>query len=157
MNRWFIFSLLFMISAFCISLNNKERKVENAGLLQHYTAADSTLNGEWFLQPVLPSDTATGKIPILHFNISKGTFTGNNGCNSMRGSFSLKGNSLVFNKNIITTKMLCTGYNERAFMESLLRTNQYKIENGQLVLMAEGTQLSRWAREVKKRPVTGSL
>jgi len=145
MNRWLGITLIFMVSA--IGLANKQ-----SPLRQSYAnnIADTTISGEWFLQPALPSDTAVGKIPVLRFDLVKKTFSGNNGCNSMNGHFMIQGNQLEFNKNITTTKMLCTGYNEKAFMENLLRTNGYKIENGLLILMTDGTQLSKWTREVKK-------
>ena len=47
----------------------------------------TTLAGTWFLQPVLISDTATGKIPRLQFNLSDRRFTGHTGCNNMSGTF----------------------------------------------------------------------
>lgn len=113
---------------------------------------DSTFDGEWFLQPGLPSDTATGKIPIIRFNTFKKTFTGNNGCNSISGSFTTDKSRLVFSGAITSTKMLCTGYNEKAFMDNLQRTNQYKFVNGVLVLMDNGTELSKWTRKVTTAP-----
>src|ERR1700743_272067 len=66
----------------------------------------TTLGGPWFLQAVLASDTATGKIPNLQLDIAKSRFTGNTGCNSMRGEFWFSGNdsSLSFSDKIISTK-----------------------------------------------------
>jgi len=58
--------------------------------------------------------------------------------------------SLVFNEKIITTRMACAGYNEDAFIKSLLRTNKYKFDNGVLVLLFESTELSRWTRRPEK-------
>src|SRR6195952_571413 len=97
-------------------------------------ADTGSLNGQWFLQPMLASDTAAGKIPELRFNISAHSFSGNTGCNTMRGSFEKTDTSLVFNQNIVVTKMACTGYDEAAFLKSLQRTNRYKFENGVLIL-----------------------
>jgi heat shock protein HslJ len=111
------------------------------------------LGGLWFLQPVLASDTATGKIPRLEFNLSGKRFTGNTGCNNMSGSFDFTDTTLQFNHRITTTKMACVGYNEKAFLESLLRTNSYKLQNGILILMFNQTELSRWTRKVAPKPV----
>jgi heat shock protein HslJ len=117
--------------------------------------ADTTkLGGLWFLQPVLASDTATGKIPRLEFNLATKRFTGNTGCNNMSGEFDFTDTTLQFNQRIITTKMACVGYNERAFLESLLRTNSYKLQNGILILMFDQTELSRWTRKVAPKPVS---
>jgi len=109
-----------------------------------------SINGAWFLQPVLASDTATGNIPTLIFNLEKNNFSGNTGCNNMNGSFVKSDTSLVFNEKIITTRMACAGYNEDAFIKSLLRTNKYKFDNGVLVLLFESTELSRWTRRPEK-------
>ena len=96
-----------------------------------------SLNGQWFLQPVMASDTAAGKTPVLNLQLSSGTFTGNTGCNTMRGRFQKKDSSLVFNENIATSRMFCSGYDEAAFLRSLLRTNRFRFENDVLVLMFE--------------------
>jgi heat shock protein HslJ len=111
------------------------------------------LAGLWFLQPVLVSDTSTGKIPRLEFNLATKRFTGNTGCNNMSGTFDLTDSTLQFNQRIITTKMACIGYNEKAFLESLLRTDSYKLENGMLILLFGQTELSRWTRKVAPKPV----
>jgi len=114
-------------------------------------ADTGSLNGRWFLQPLLASDTATGKIPELNINLSSKNFSGNTGCNSMRGSFQKTDTSLVFNQNIITTKMACTGYDEAAFIRNLLRTNRFKFEKGVLILMFDATELSRWTRKPDRK------
>jgi len=106
------------------------------------------LQGEWYLQPVLSSDTAAGKVPILKFETDTKKFTGNTGCNAIRGTFEYTRSKLVFGKQIVSTKMACQGYNEEIFIENLLKTNNYKIENGVLMLMQDETILSRWKREM---------
>lgn len=111
------------------------------------------LDGLWFLQPVLASDTATGKIPRLEFNLKTKRFTGNTGCNNMNGSFDFTDTTLQFNQQIITTKMACVGYNEKAFLENLLRTNSYRLQNGILILLFNQTEVSRWTRKVAPKPV----
>ena len=108
------------------------------------------LDGKWVLLPVLPSDTATGKVPFITFDVKKLRFSGNTGCNSMSGRFSVSGKSLHIDSNMITTKMACPGYNEKAFLKNLLRVNGYKFEDGVLVLMFDGTELSRWVRNLQK-------
>ena len=111
------------------------------------------LGGIWFLLPVMPSDTAVGKIPRLDLNLSTKRFTGNTGCNNMNGAFDFTDTTIQFNQRIITTRMACVGYNEKAFLENLLRANTYKLENGMLILMFDQTELSRWTRKVAPKPV----
>jgi heat shock protein HslJ len=114
----------------------------------------TSLAGTWFLQPVLTSDTATGQIPRLQFNLTNKRFTGNTGCNNMSGSFEFTDSSLAFNKGIMMTKMACVGYNEKAFLENLLRTDRFHLDNGMLILLFGETELSRWTRKVTPKPVS---
>jgi heat shock protein HslJ len=110
----------------------------------------TTLGGPWFLQPVLPSDTAAGKMPALILDLKKSHFTGNTGCNTMRGEFwfSTNDSSLTFSDKIITTKMACPGYNEPAFMKSLKSAAHYRLRNGILTLLSDDrTELSHWMRK----------
>lgn len=111
------------------------------------------LGGIWFLQPVMASDTAVGKIPRLDLNLATKKLTGNTGCNSMSGAFDFTDTTIQFNQRIITTRMACVGYNEKAFLDNLLRANTYKLQNGMLILMFNQTELSRWTRKVTPKPV----
>ncbi|HEY4109661.1 META domain-containing protein [Puia sp.] len=115
----------------------------------------TTLGGSWFLQPVLAADTASGKTPILQLDLNKSRFTGNTGCNTMRGQFwySGKDSSLSFSDKIITTKIACPGYNEPAFMKSLKSATHYRLRNGVMTLLSDDrTELSRWMRKPATAP-----
>lgn len=131
----------------------KEERYQNDTLSVHGdNSSDDTTNtvsleGAWQLQPVLPSDTATGKIPTLVFDLNSKKFQGNTGCNNMSGSFYLVNDSLSFNEQILMTKMACAGYNEEGFIQSLTKANKYKIEKGVLQLMQQQTILSKWIRK----------
>jgi heat shock protein HslJ len=128
----------------------EERKVISCAAM---IKADTSLNGQWYLVPVLPTDTAAGRYPTISFNIAKGTFTGHTGCNRMSGSFRRTDTSLVISENIMMTKMACPGYNEAAFIKALLNTNRYKKEDSVLILMFDQTQLSKWTRKPYHAPV----
>jgi heat shock protein HslJ len=154
MKTLFFIALMYMLSPLNIvpAHSNKYLTVGTSHTQNKNNIADTTsLNGQWFLQALLVSDTAAGKIPALQINLSAGTFSGNTGCNTMRGSFQKTDTSLVFDQNIVTTKMNCTGYDEAAFIKSLLRTNRYKIEKGILILMFDATELSRWTRKPDRK------
>jgi heat shock protein HslJ len=110
----------------------------------------TTLGGVWYLQPVLPSDTAAGKTPSLDLNLAKSRFAGNTGCNSMHGEFrySQTDSSVSFSDKIVTSKMACPGYNEPAFIKSLLNVSRYRLRNGILTLLSQdNTELSHWGRK----------
>lgn len=65
-----------------------------------FSTGTAALQGKWYLQAVLASDTAAG--------------------------------------------------NESAFLKNLVRSNGYKIQNGIRMLTVDGTELSRWSREIIK-------
>ena len=115
----------------------------------------TTLGGVWYLQPVLPSDTAAGKTPMLDLNLAKSRVLGNTGCNSMNGVFwfSKNDSSLSFSDKIVTSRMSCTGYNERAFIKSLLSAGRYRLRNGVLTLLSDdNAELSHWVRKPGNAP-----
>ena len=115
----------------------------------------TTLGGGWYLQPVLPADTASGKTPTLQLDLAKSRFTGNTGCNTMRGQFwsGKTDSSLSFSDKIILTRMACTGYNEAAFLKSLKNVTHYRLSNGMLILVSDqNTELSHWARKPANGP-----
>ncbi|HEY6902306.1 MAG TPA: META domain-containing protein [Puia sp.] len=153
---------LSLLAAACQSpANNPEKKPSDSVIATSAGAKPSaasgkpsapdstTLGGTWYLQPVLASDSATGKVPMLTLDLAKTKFTGNTGCNSMRGElwFSRNDSSLSFSDKIVTTKMACPGYNEPAFMKSLKSTTHYRLRNGVLTLMSDNAELSRWMRK----------
>jgi heat shock protein HslJ len=113
------------------------------------------LVGKWYLQPALDSDTSTGHIPDIRFDIKQSRFTGNTGCNQMSGSFLATDTSLHFSDNMITTRMVCIGYNEVAFLQNLLRIDNYKFKNGLLILTVKGVEVSRWSRKIIQSKNTG--
>jgi len=111
-----------------------------------FTQDTSTIAGGWYLMPVLPSDTAAGKLPTLNFEPATGKFSGHDGCNIMNGSFFIKEDALRFGDNMVSTQMSCPGYNEKAFVDNLLKANRFMIKDGVLQLMYNTTILSKWTR-----------
>lgn len=132
--------------------------VKSKNIYLHYTAAvisygiiaDTSLNGQWYLVPALPSDTAAGQFPALKFSLKNKTFSGHTGCNTMQGSFTLTDSSLHFNDNIKMTRKVCTGYNEAAFMKNLFMANRYTLRDSTLTLWFDQTELSHWTRKPQR-------
>ena len=158
---------LLSVTAFVWACNGTESTTNSGNGADSAAVTDSprvqtfrdtaTLAGNWYLLPVLPSDTGAGRTPQLNFNLADKSFSGNSGCNSMSGSFEYSDTSLVFNERIMLTKMACLGYNEQAFIKNLLRTNHYEFRDSILVLKFEETELSQWARTPSKPPVSNKL
>jgi heat shock protein HslJ len=93
------------------------------------------LTGIWELRSMPGSANDWRRIPTLVLDVNSGTFTGNTGCNSMSGRFVAQGTSVVFDNEIIITKMGCTGkYDENVFLKNLLMIDNYKINDTMLQL-----------------------
>ena len=126
-----------------------------AAAVKNTSPDTTTLGGSWYLQPVLPSDTAAGKTPTLQLDLAKSRFSGNTGCNTMHGQFwfSTTDSSLSFSDKIAMTRMACPGYNEPAFLKSLKSANRYRLGNGTLTLIGDDrTELSHWIRKPANPP-----
>ena len=108
--------------------------------------SDNTPDGKWRLIPAMPSDTATGRTPVLNFVMDSKRVTGNTGCNNFSGTFNIAKSNLTFNQDFVSTKMACPGYDEAAFERSLLRTNNFEINGDTLCLKENETPLSYWLK-----------
>src|SRR5262249_47587181 len=95
--------LFFMAIAIMLCSFTKQNFGSNHLPLKNNSASPAddttTIAGNWVLQPVLASDTATGSIPKLTFNLTSKKFSGNTGCNEMSGSFFINKDSLSFNEH----------------------------------------------------------
>ena len=106
--------------------------------------ADTALIGtEWQLDR-LGETSATGtRRPHLVFD-ERGAVYGHTGCNSLRGSYQLDGNSLSLG-GIAATRMACKNdaNQESAFLQMLAQVAGYRHDDQQLTLIrADGTTLA---------------
>jgi heat shock protein HslJ len=129
----------------------------NAQAVPKISTDSALLAGDWWLLPVLPSDTATGHLPKINFDLAKQRFSGFTGCNQMSGSFRVAANGITFDKNMTLTRMACEGYNEKDFIANLLRITRYELKNGVLVFSIEKTPISKWVRKTTVETVAATL
>jgi len=100
------------------------------------------------LIPALDSDTAAGHIPEIQIDVKESRFSGSTGCNRMSGSFFASDTaSIQFSDKMITTRMYCAGYDESAFLQNLLRVDNYKFRKGMLVFSVGTVEVLRWKRK----------
>ncbi len=69
------------------------------------------LHGNWELEMQFASDNNWMKIPFISIDVNNKTFTGNSGCNDIRGKLIINNSYLAFDKNIISTKTACVYLN----------------------------------------------
>ena len=114
--------------------------------------ANIKLSGKWYLIPAMDSDTASGHVPDISFDIKGSKFSGNTGCNRMAGTFIATDSTMQFSDKMITTRMFCSGYNESAFLQNLLRVESYKFRKGLLIFLVGEIEVSRWTRKNPNAP-----
>ncbi len=147
-----LFSLFLICLLYSCASSNSDIIVTDtnnilaAGLVQKPAATANAVTGKWNLIPAMASDTAAGKIPFLNFDTTSHRVNGNTGCNSFAGAYIVAGDSLVFSKNMMSTKMACPGYDEAAFLKNLLRVNRFVVNGDTLELQADKTPLSYWLK-----------
>jgi heat shock protein HslJ len=150
MKRIFSLPILFLMACQSPTGSSPKQQDTVTATVPPPRITDTTsLGGAWVLQPVLDSDTATGKIAWLDLDVAKSHFVGNTGCNSIKGQFwfSKNDSSLSFGDKFAVSKMTCPGYNEPAFLKSLGNTTHYRLRNGLLILLTDDNlELSRWTR-----------
>lgn len=104
------------------------------------------LEGSWQLESMFASDNTWSRAPVINLNLKDYSFSGNSGCNNIRGKFTIKDGYLGFDKTIISTKMACADAkatrDEQAFLAALLKINSFTISKdllelgqGEIVLM----------------------
>jgi heat shock protein HslJ len=116
------------------------------------TTANIKISGKWYLIPALDSDTVSGHVPDISFDVKGSKFSGNTGCNRMAGTFIATDSTIQISDKMITTRMFCTGYNESAFLQNLLRVESYKFRKGLLILLVGDIEVSRWTRKNPNAP-----
>jgi heat shock protein HslJ len=119
------------------------------------TYASPKMAGKWILIPALDSDTANGHIAEMQFDVKESKFSGNTGCNRMSGTFTATDSTIQFSDKMITTRMYCPGYNESAFLQSLLRVDNYKFRKGMLVFAVGNIEVLRWKKKPSPPKKTG--
>lgn len=102
--------------------------------------SEKNLDGNWTLA-VFPYQKKTlaevfgSRVVELRFSKDSSAVTGTTGCNRFRGTYTADAENLTISPNLILTKMACTDYDERLFLNALNRVTKYRQIEGQLELM----------------------
>ncbi len=81
-----------------------------------------------------------------HMILDKGLkFKGNTGCNSMSGTYKIKGEKFSFSEKIMMSRMMCRGSIEKEFIEVLKKVDTYKVKGEYLELFdVNGLNIARF-------------
>ncbi len=136
-------SLLLIASIFFFSCQTTAKVVEENSQNPNETTNKEILFGKWtldYLSPTSGRDISHYKIqkPYLNF-VDEVKVAGNNGCNNIAGSYSIKGHLVEFGDKFSSTRMFCEGVDEQAFLNTLKSVNKFDVieEGKKLVMMTD--------------------
>ena len=93
--------------------------------------------GRWVLVEMkgVPVQQSGGRRDaFINFETTQKLFTGNGGCNTINGTYTIDRNSIHF-RDVNSTKMICNDIEfERTFLNSLALVNRYEIKGDDLLL-----------------------
>jgi heat shock protein HslJ len=99
------------------------------------------LEGNWNVEYVWGIDKTKLKPSTVVMDFKNKTFTANSGCNTVNGTFFFKDELLIIDKKMDITKLPCKGYNERAFINVLLKINRFNFAGDTLELSQDNIVL----------------
>ena len=146
-------SLLLIAFLFLFSCQTTPKVVEeNAQNTTEITSKDE-LFGKWtldYLSPTSGKDISHYKIqkPYINF-VDEVKLAGNNGCNNIAGTYSLKGNTIQIGDKFSSTRMFCEGVDEQAYLNTLQSVNKFDVieEGKKLVMMTDDMVMLSFTKE----------
>lgn len=113
----------------------------------------NSLNGKWELDYIATNDGKTlaenypQGIPYINF-IANNMVNASDGCNTLNGGVTVKGNTITFG-NLISTMKACNGVNDYAFSSKLKGTLKYSISEDTLTLIQDDIVVMRFKKPGK--------
>lgn len=147
MRKYIVITLLMALllaPATMDARKKKDKKLEKRGVTVENVVADveqpmrevaitdpaKQLYGEWDIVSMRKKKVYSLERAYLYLDFSGGNKVyGNNGCNTINGSFQLSGNNLKFNEFISTSESCHNVTNEKTIMHTLADVRRYKLES----------------------------
>lgn len=104
------------------------------------TAADAPLRGTTWAAPAgATGTTGAGTPPHLKLETQELRLSGFAGCNRINGSFAIDGSRISFG-TVVSTRRACypDDGSEQRFLQALSEVRGWRMEGGQLLLLADG-------------------
>ncbi len=110
------------------------------------------LGGTWELDYISGSRIAFGGLypdrkPVIAFDVENSKISGNTSCNAFNGKLVADGNKISFADPLATTRMMCPGEGERAFLETLKKVNTYAVNGNTLTFIMGDIAVMRFVRK----------
>jgi uncharacterized membrane protein/heat shock protein HslJ len=112
--------------------------------------ADGNLTGTWLLDDISGEKNNWEKQPYIVVDLDEETFYANTGCNEISGSTRMRGEKVCFSDINYNSQKECEGYNEKSFIDAVIRCNGYTINQGKLSLTQDGNTVMTFTRHIKE-------
>lgn len=131
MRHYFSF-LICSLLLLTISSCGHSKKTANA-------TASTPVGKTWIVNSFDATDISPDSraLPTMHFE-EAGKLSGNTGCNTYNGSYSINSGNLQLDPGMMT-KMFCEGGVENKFIQAMKKTNRYEIKGDKLLLFDGST------------------
>jgi heat shock protein HslJ len=98
--------------------------------------------GQWLLVS-MPGHAVITETVTLMFDPARQTLSGNAGCNSYSGGYSVQGSRLTIDENMTMTLMACPDrdWNEGEYLQLLSTASGLAIWDNRLILTVEGGEM----------------
>ena len=108
---------------------NVEQAVASEPTPQPVTVTDPArqLYGEWNIETIRRKPALTRERAYIYLDFKSHKVYGNNGCNSLNGSFSQRGTDISFHDMITTSNTCHSGTNERTVMKTLAEVQRFQL------------------------------
>lgn len=123
---------LFIVSCSTAMSGNDNKMYDNKWELEYITGPRITFEG-------LYPDTK----PMIQFTKGSMMLTGNSGCNVYNPTFTMKGNKINFLQPVTSTMAYC-GDGETVFRTAMQQVDNYKMEDGKLLLLKGDVVMMRF-------------
>jgi len=121
------------------------RKVDEASIpvTSSPSSEEDELGGTWELVSIISKTTPFKTLypnvkPTIAFDARPKQISGNTGCNTFTGSYSLDGKIISFGNGMAMTKMVCDGNGEALFVQRLTKTNKFFIKDQRTLMLLDG-------------------
>ncbi|MCE3282483.1 MAG: hypothetical protein K0Q66_1220 [Chitinophagaceae bacterium] len=128
-----------------VSVTFRGKQYNGCGVIMN---AAGSLSGTWLIRSFGDQEKKWKEQPYLVVDLANQKFYGHTGCNEISGTVRLRDNKVCFSDINSLTSNDCAGYNETAFVESLIKCNGFVITGTIMELTRNGQSVMIMQRQI---------
>jgi uncharacterized membrane protein/heat shock protein HslJ len=113
--------------------------------------ADGGLDGTWLLQSFTDHKNNWSEQPYVVIDLAREKFYGHTGCNAFAGTTRLRQDKVCFSDINASAGKECEGYDEGAFIETLVKCNGFTISGDRMELTQNGKVIFTFQRHFEEK------